>query len=514
MQFRRLRSGYITKIAVFALALVAGCTEEYRPAFLGGTLDLPRGVASGGTLSIRVGLRFTEIPIQQETFVNGKVATTETYRLRDMTRTPVLLDFNGDGRVDPVVGYHAGLIGTVQILLSYDGPNGADFTSLTLDGGENQWDLLADVAVGDIDGDGALDLVVACGDGVVYLHHPDDPANTHVLSQWGQETGALELIAGTTEGLSEEELASLIVTALGPEFDPSFYIPLVTEGYTAVEIADFDHDGDNDIAAARQLDVVLEPKPNYNLEPINIAAGSLQILLNPGYTPNGQYWSGLAVGQHERHSVLDREGASDLHAADLDGDGDLDLITAAGLDDNVQIAWFENPGGTGTIDPALPWTQYRIGSVRGPSAIDVADVTGDGRVDVIAVSPTQKQMVLFVQPEESAARGFDWYTTPIVTFETYLPLDVKAIDIDSDGVRELVVSGTQGAVRFFEAVGLPTETWDGDEIVTLSPAGNIAPLGYGDLDGDGDVDLVVVMAATEEEGGGNRVSWIRNELIP
>lgn len=513
MQFSRPRNGIPMAIAALALVLAAGCTEEYRPAFLGGTLDLARGAPSGGTLSIRVGLRFTEIPIQQETFINGKVVTTETYRLQDIAREPVLLDFNGDGRVDPVVGYHAGLIGTVQILLSYDGPAEADFTSLTLDGGENQWDALEDVAVGDIDGDGALDLVVAAADGVVYLHHPDDPNNTHVLSQWGQDRGSLELIEGTTDGLSEDELTSLIVTALGPDFDPSYYIPLVVEGYTAVEIADFDNDGDNDIVAARQLDVTLEPKPNYNLDSISIAAGSLQLLLNPGHIPTGEHWTGLAIGQHERHTVLDREGASDLCAVDLDDDGDLDLITAAAQDDNVQVAWFENPGGSGTIDPALPWTQYRIGSVRGPTAIDVADVTGDGRVDVVAVSPTQMQMVLFVQPEESAARGYDWYTTPIVTFETYQPQAVQAVDIDSDGVLELVVSGTQGAVRFFEAVGLPTQPWQGDEIVTMSPPGNVAPLGYGDLDGDGDMDLVVVMAATGDEGG-NRVSWIRNELIP
>ena len=42
--------------------------------------------------------------------------------------------------------------------------------------------------------------------------------------------------------------------------------------------------------------------------------------------------------------------------------------------------------------------------------VDVADLTGDGLVDVVATSPTQMQMVLFVQPANVAERGYDWYT--------------------------------------------------------------------------------------------------------
>ena len=40
------------------------------------------------------------------------------------------------------------------------------------------------------------------------------------------------------------------------------------------------------------------------------------------------------------------ENASDVFAADMDGDGDTDILSASWIDDT--IAWYENPSGTGS----------------------------------------------------------------------------------------------------------------------------------------------------------------------
>jgi hypothetical protein len=494
------------------LVLATGCRPEFRPWWLGGTEG--KTDAASNVFAALTGQAFTEVLIEGRTFNQGRVVTTVTHRTLDMARAPVLLDFNADGKVDPVVAYAVNERGVLEILLSYGPPGTVEYASLTLDGGENIWRALSDVAAGDIDGDGNLDIAAATGDGVVYLHHPPSADRTHVLNEWGAASGAQELVSGTTDSISNDELDALLIEALGPGGDVTNYVVTVEQGYMSVEIGDFDNDGYSDIAASRQLRVTMTPKPNLPLKPIEIVAGSIQLLLNPRRATTGEYWTGVLIGQHERHLILDREGARDLRAYDVDGDGDLDLISIASDDNNAQVAWFENPGGPGPVDPGTAWIQHRIGSVRGAYSIDVADVTGDGRADVIATSPTQMQLVLFVQPESVKDRGYDWFTAPLVSFVSYEPRAVKAVDVDNDGAFELVVGGTQGALRYFVAPPVPTDEWSGQDILTLDPPGTVGLLGYGDLDGDGDVDLVTVIEAESEDTQGDRVSWIRNELLP
>lgn len=506
---RSLRLSRVGCLAAAAAVLVS-CAPDYRWCLFDGTCG-GRSVA-GNVFRSGPAPTFSAVLIHGRTFIEGRVANTVTYLPSDMQRRPILIDFNNDGKVDPVVGYNQKKFGIIQILLSYGEPGTVQYTSLTLDGGENPWAYMEDVAVGDIDGDGNLDIVAATRDGVVYMRHPSHPGRTHVLSEWGHPEGALELIDQTTEIITNDELTAILAQSLGPAANLDNYVVTVEQGYTRVEIADFNNDGHNDIAAARRLRVSLEPKPDTQVEPIEIVAGSVQILLNPGRAVDGRGWTAVLVGQHERHNVLDREGARDLRAIDVDGDGDLDLISTAADDANVQVAWFENPGGPGPLDPAAVWTQHRIGSIRGAYTIEVADVTGDGRADVIATSPQQMQLVVFVQPESVSDRGYDWYSAPIVNFESFEPRSVRAIDVDNDGVLELVVGGTGGAVRYFKAPLSPYDEWLGHIVVTFDPPGDVGLLGYGDLDGDGDIDLVAVIDA--DEINANRVTWIRNDLIP
>ncbi|MED5419917.1 MAG: FG-GAP-like repeat-containing protein, partial [Pseudomonadota bacterium] len=74
------------------------------------------------------------------------------------------------------------------------------------------------------------------------------------------------------------------------------------------------------------------------------------------------------------------DGAQDVHVADMDGDGDMDIISASLNDDT--IAWYENDG---AANPS--WTAADIAtSADAAYAVHVADMDGDGDLDIVSAS--------------------------------------------------------------------------------------------------------------------------------
>ena len=182
---------------------------------------------------------------------------------------------------------------------------------------------------------------------------------------------------------------------------------------------------------------------------------------------------------------------------DLDGDGDLDLVN--GSKDGA-IAYIENTGST-----TAPVFARRSGADNPFNGIDtgvsstpaLADLDGDGDIDLIAGN-IDGELAYFENTGTASAPAFTERTgavNPLDGVSTNLHSAPELSDLDGDGDFDLILWGWYGRVDYYENTGTATNpTFEGRSdaadpfsTINLSNHGNPA---FTDLDGDGDFDLV------------------------
>ncbi|MEM6570289.1 MAG: VCBS repeat-containing protein [Planctomycetota bacterium] len=184
--------------------------------------------------------------------------------------------------------------------------------------------------------------------------------------------------------------------------------------------------------------------------------------------------------------------ALDTHAVDLDGDGDLDVVSAFAIDN--QIAWSQNLGGG-------IFGQHRVISFEadGASAVHAGDLDGDGDADVVSASAGDDKIAWY----ENLGGG-TFGPQRVLTTTAFAALAVEAVDLDGDGDVDIVsASQNDDTVAWFENLG--GGTFGPEQFLSfghLSPEDVFAE----DLNGDGDTDVLVGFS----EHAGSEVAWIEN----
>ena len=219
--------------------------------------------------------------------------------------------------------------------------------------------------------------------------------------------------------------------------------------------------------------------------------------------------------------------AHDAQCVDIDGDGDMDIVTASSTPGSVDIcynvnssqpAWncaridsacsgaksvrivnltFDtNPEIVVTADGAnqiawlrkvgeeLPaWSKTIIDiSFVGACFADVVDVNGDSKFDVIGVAWSSNQVAYWKCSDLEA----NSWTKQIVTSNLATPVRAFGRDLDSDGDVDIVAVGkSPGRLVLFLKDG---STWT-EQVLSSDFAGGSA-LAVADLDNDGDLDVV------------------------
>jgi hypothetical protein len=125
----------------------------------------------------------------------------------------------------------------------------------------------------------------------------------------------------------------------------------------------------------------------------------------------------------DAHTIVDVDnganGAQSVYAADVDGDGDLDVLSASYWDD--KIAWYENDG-------RQNFTNHSITSAAdGATSVYAADVDGDGDMDVLSASYSNDKIAWY---ENDGQQSFTAHT---ITTSANGAESVYAADVDGDG---------------------------------------------------------------------------------
>jgi hypothetical protein len=358
---------------------------------------------------------------------------------------PTIVDIDADGDLDFLTGSSTGEITYFQNIGTAQNFNYKFITSrfaniLIVGGADNQRHGASSIAFADIDGDNDRDLF------------------------WGDLFG-LSIYYIKNTGTAQNFQYTTIDTNSPP---PNYYF---SGGFNMPGIHDLDNDGRNDffvgvLIGSKSIDNFVHYR---NMGPLN----------NPVFT------------KVTDNLILSADiGAYSYPAfGDIDNDGDKDLFMGCGN----SIGFYRNTG-TSTVPAFIQVTDSLPLNVNNFNySVAVGDLNGDNKKDLVVGFYSLAKLRYF--------RNTGTLNDPVFTY-TASQLDTMNLsqasapclsDLDNDGDLDILVGNSSGRLTYYRNNGSASTfnyQFVSNNYASVNVGNDAAP-SLGDLDGDGDLDLLV-----------------------